>query len=388
MKKKLRALHITGSSKFGGGAYVVLEYMRVLRDNDIDTEILTTNNKDIILPEKEGFKVLVFEGINRKINPFVDLYVVFKLAKVLKGKYDIVHTHTSKGGAIGRLAAKLAGVAVIFHTVHGFSFHEFSGRLTKCLFSCIEAVLSHFCDCVISVNNYDRIHAIANGIISKEKIVTVYNGIDPRRLPENNVSYRQEALDELGLPGDSILVVSVGRLEPQKGLYYLIQAVSKLRKIRPKSNIQLILVGDGEQRDRCKQWCQELGILHCVHMLGFRENAVRWTNVADIFVLSSLWEGHSITLLEAMGCGRPIVATDIKGNRETITNGYDGILVEPANSDALVSGILEVVDSDILATKIATNARKTFYDKYTSGVMKENVWRIYERYIREKINVT
>jgi len=123
-------------------------------------------------------------------------------------------------------------------------------------------------------------------------------------------------------------------------------------------------------------------------MLGFRENAVRWTNVADIFVLSSLWEGHSITLLEAMGCGRPIVATDIKGNRETITNGYDGILVEPANSDALVSGILEVVDSDILATKIATNARKTFYDKYTSGVMKENVWRIYERYIREKINVT
>jgi glycosyltransferase involved in cell wall biosynthesis len=375
---------IIGDSKFGGAALVVCSLMKMLRSRDIDVTLLATDPNILEIFKKESFSVWTFKGIQRAVNPFIDISALLRLTRALRGKYDIVHTHTTKGGAIGRLAAKLAGVPVILHTVHGFAFHEFSGKLKTHLICIVERILAKMCDKMIFVNNYDRIKAIEMGITSEDKAVTVYNGIDESRLVLGINTDRSRKLSELNLSDSSFLSVYVGRLAEQKGLRYLFEAIKIVNEEMPNCVINQVVVGDGELFRRCQEWVEQFGITDRVYFLGFRPDAICWTGAADLFVLSSLWEGHSITLLEAMACGRPIVATDIKGNRESIKDGYNGLLVEPANSKALARAIIKIISNPKLAKTLGEHARDTFAKRFTLERMIECGWQVYEGVLKEK----
>jgi glycosyltransferase involved in cell wall biosynthesis len=211
-----------------------------------------------------------------------------------------------------------------------------------------------------------------------------YNGVSKRRLESGRGTRHDELLDELGIPKDSFLCVFAGRLAPQKGLKYLVEAVGIVKSKMPDRQIHLAVIGEGELEQSLRSQVRELNISDRVHLLGFQSDCLRWTGGCDLFVLSSLWEGHSITLLEAMGLGRPIVVTDIKGNRETITHNKDGLHVPPADSEALALAMMDIASHPERATQMGQAAAETFERNFTEEVMKEKSWKVYQEVLSAK----
>ncbi len=384
MKRKLRVLQIIGDSKFGGASLVVADLMKMLQGRGLEVTLLATDRQMVDFAQENGFRVWPFKGIQRSINPLIDISATMRLAWALRGKYDIVHTHTTKGGVVGRTAAHMAGIPIVIHTVHGFAFGEFSGRLATSAVCLVEHIVALMCDRVIFVNSFDRLKSVKAGIIPENKAVTVYNGVTEERLKPGLSVNRTDLLKELNLAEDTFLCANVGRLAEQKGLRYLFEALGIVRRKMPELKIHQVMIGQGELYEQSQEWIKEYGIADRVHFLGFRTDALRWTGGADAFVLSSLWEGHSITLLEAMGCSTPIIATDIKGNRESITNEQDGLLVQPCNAQALADGIIRIASNPELARSLARQARETFMKRFTIEIMLENLWSIYDELLRSK----
>jgi glycosyltransferase involved in cell wall biosynthesis len=384
MPRPLRALQVIGASKFGGDSIVVCDWLAMLEERGIEATLLATDPPVVRYARSRGLRVWPFEGIERAVRPAHDLLAVARLAAGIEGRFDIVHTNTTKGGAVGRTAAWLARIPLVMHTVHGFAFHEFSGRLETAVYGTVERVLGTMSDRVIFVNTFDRQRAIDMHIVPRRKALTVYNGVSEDHVAPGLKATREELLAELELPPDAALIVFVGRLAEQKGLRYLFEAIGLLSRRLPETDLYLAVVGDGEQRGECGEWVREFGVADRVRFLGFRTDAIRWTGGGDVFVLSSLWEGHSITLLEAMACGKPIVATDIKGNRETITDGTDGLLVRAADAGALAQGLERVLADTALARRLGSGARQTFLKRFTARRMLEATWEVYEDALPQK----
>lgn len=378
MRKKIRALQIVGDSRFGGASLVVADLGQLLQDHDISTTVLATDPAMMELVKRQGLRVWPFAGIQREVHPVDDARILASLTSKLRGRFELVHTHTTKGGALGRIAARLAGVPAIIHTVHGFAFHEFSGKLATVAGSLVEKLLTYCCHEVVFVNEHDRLMAQQRGIVPANKAHTVYNGMSPERLVPGLKANRKCLLQRIGLEDPVFLCVLVGRLAQQKGLEYLLSAINIVAKSHPALNIHLAVIGEGELAGQCRYWAESFKISDCVHFLGFQPNGVCWTSIADCFVLSSLWEGHSITLLEAMALGKPIVATDIKGNRETIVNNVNGLLVQPANAKALAQAITTIAADSLLSRRLGEEAQRSHGARFSLSMFRSNMWKIYE----------
>jgi len=380
----IRVLHVVGSSKFGGATKVIFSLIAMARQHGLEAEILTDDPLTIEACQERGIGVFRFRGIDRPIRPHKDLWATVRLARRLRGRYEVVHTHTSKAGAIGRVAAWIAGVPAILYANHGWYFHELSGRLSTLLLSSAERILALMGDRIICVNEWDRQKTIDMRIAPPHKVATVYNGIPEDQLRPGRNTTREELLAELNLPLGSCLCVHVGRLAEQKGLPYLFEAFAIACRNLPEKDLHLAMVGDGELQADGERWVEQHGVADRVHFLGFRSDAIRWTGGADLTVNSSLWEGHSISLLEYMGCGKPIVATNIRGNRESITHEHDGILVPPADAKGLAEGMTRLISDPDLARRLAGEARRTFERRFTLDRMLENTWTVYEGLLKEK----
>jgi glycosyltransferase involved in cell wall biosynthesis len=373
-----RILHVTSGTEFGGGYSVVLSLVEMARQHGLQADVHTQCPETIRMCKERGIRVFNFEGIDRPIRPHKDLWAVVRLARAIQGRYQVVHTHTTKGGAVGRLAAHLAKVPVVLHTVHGFAFHEFSSKMATHLGALAERVLAKRCDKMIFVNSFDREQALKLKIASEQKMVTIFNGVPESRLDPCRKVTRQELLSELQIDEDCFLCAFVGRLAPQKGLKYLMEAIALLKRKMVNREVHLAVIGNGKLEAEVRRQIHTLDITDRVHLLGFLIDGLRWTGGCDSFVLSSLWEGHSVTLLEAMGLGRPIVATDIKGNRETITQEHNGLLVPPADPEALAAAIMRMASDIDFAKSLGSCARQTFKERFTLEKMLERTWAVYQ----------
>lgn len=382
-RKRPRILHIA-PGKFGGGASVIFSLVDMAVEHGLTADVLTDCSEFAEVCASRGINVLTFEGIVRSIRPVNDLLVALRLKRTIQGHYEVLHTHGSKGGAVGRLAARWARIPAVLHTAHGFAFHEFSSRPKTFVIAAVERILARWCDKIIVVNTYDRQHAVQLGVASEDKLVTIYNGVPESRLDSGRQVKRRDLLQELNIPDNSVLCVFVGRLAPQKGLTYLMEAMAVVKAKMSSPAVHLAVIGEGELESQIRDQIQRLNVADRVHLLGFQSVCMRWTGGCDLFVLSSLWEGHSITLLEAMGLGRPIIASDIKGNRETITNGENGLLVPPADSAELAKAIMEIASDTRRANELGRRACETFEKRFTEQAMKDKSWEIYEQVLVAK----
>jgi glycosyltransferase involved in cell wall biosynthesis len=203
----------------------------------------------------------------------------------------------------------------------------------------------------------DAVVALSNGVAedlaalvprTRERVSVIHNaGVEPdvREMARESLSPEERP--------DGPLVVACGRLKPLKGFAHLIDALAEVRKTVPA---HLWIIGEGEQRAELERKIERLGLKGCVRLLGFRENPYRYMAAADVFVLSSLFEGFGNVIVEAMACGAPVVATDCPyGPREIIRDGENGLLVEPASAASLARGILRVLTDGELKTRLAAN---------------------------------
>jgi glycosyltransferase involved in cell wall biosynthesis len=370
----MKILHIVGDSKFGGGSVVVLRLAQKAQELGWHVDVLTTDITFKKVLKENNIGVIDLDVIWRDINPPKDLWGMYRLYKFLKNSaYTIVHTHTSKGGFIGRLSAYMAKIPVIIHTVHGFAFHEQSSWFDIKIFSSLEELASKWCDKIVTVSEFHRKWALELGIGNEEKIIAIPNGISEERVKPTKP--KNEIQKELDLEGKKVLLFT-GRLAPQKGIEYLFKAIPFLIS-KINEPFVVLIVGDGPLRSYLEDLRKKLEIEQYVKFLGFRNDIGDLLNISDIVVLPSLWEGLSIALLEAMAAGKPIVTTTIGSNLEVVRDGESAILVPPKNPELLASAIIKLIENPELANKLATNAKYRYGKYYTENQMLEKYMDLY-----------
>ena len=287
--------------------------------------------------------------------------------------YTIVHTHTSKAGFVGRLAAWLAGVPIVVHTAHGFAFHEQSPRFTRAVYSILERVASYGCDRIACVSEFHRQWALELGMCGPDKVMAIPNGIVARRrnLQVDPVELRRS----LGVRDNDVVILSMGRLAPEKGLEDLMQAAALIGYDEP--GVRIWIAGEGPQRRQLEHLAVVLEATDRVMFLGHREDIGDLLAASDLVVLPSLREGLSIALLEAMAAGKAIVTTRIGSNLEVANQAEMAILVEAGNPRALYQAMLRGVHDAGLRTQLGRNARLLFESRYTEDRMLNSYRRLY-----------
>jgi glycosyltransferase involved in cell wall biosynthesis len=370
----LRVLHIVGQSRYGGAARIILPLGQIAQAEGWHVDILTTDPVFKEAVRQYGLGLVNLDVIRREIRPLWDMGGLFRLHRFLREQpYHIVHTHTSKAGFVGRLAARLAGVPVIVHTAHGFAFHEGSPVATRRIYSALERVASRWCDRIISVSEFHRTWAIELGMCTPRKIVAIPNGV--AEAPRNRDVRVHELRRQLGAADGELVILSMARLAEDKGLEYLIEAATLLPQTERR--IHVIIAGDGPDRGRLEQLAGSLGIMDRVKFLGFRRDVGDLLAASDLVVLPSLREGLSIALLEAMAAAKPIIATSIGSQREVTSHADMARLVPPADAQALSEAIQRLAGDQALMDHLGTNARAVYESRYTEHKMLDSYKQLY-----------
>lgn len=245
----------------------------------------------------------------------------------------IVHTHSSKAGILGRLAARAAGVPKVVHGIHGFGFYEGQAPLAHLAFEGAERAMAPLTDAFIGVSRANLAEARARRIIlPRHEVRLIRSGmqLEPIRAA---AARRGEARAALGIADDDELILSIGNFKPQKDPLTLIEAMATTAALRPRA--RLLYAGDGELRPAVEARIRTLGLEQRVRLLGWRRDIPELLAAADVVALASLFEGLPRSAVQAVAARRPFVGTRVDGTPEIVRDGRNGYLVEPRQPEAL-----------------------------------------------------
>jgi glycosyltransferase involved in cell wall biosynthesis len=374
----LKIFQVLAGGPWGGGAVIVRSLTQRLIQEGCQVWVLCLSEEVSRRFEEIGANVKTCRCWRREINPLDSLafYDLFKLCR--KERFDIVHTHTSKGGFLGRIAARTAGVPIVIHTIHGFSFNEFTPWMKTSFYVCLEKIANHFCNTMISVTEQHRMMAIEKGIAKPNKIVKIHNGIELKGFEDGKPIHTMR--NDLGLNEKSILIGTVGRLTPEKGQGYLVNAMPIVIDKYPQ--VHFVFIGDGPYEGGLKDLASALGVRDRCSFLGFRRDVPDLLKCMDIFVQPSPREGLSITLLEAMAAKKPVIATDITGNQEVVDHNINGILCQPMSETALAEALVSLVKNRNKRIQLGNQARKKVEQHFSEKMMLEQTVQLYHEQIK------
>jgi glycosyltransferase involved in cell wall biosynthesis len=274
----------------------------------------------------------------REIRPLADVVSLVRLCRVIReNDYDIVHTHSSKAGVLGRLAAELCSRAKIVHTPHTFAFmHDAEfGPLRRALFAFVERALGRCTDRLIVLSREEREMAVRRRIVPSRRISLQHNGVASNHRPDAERVRR--LLGDLQVDGCDGLIGTAGLLSRAKGQRYLLSALPVILQEFP--SVRCLIVGDGELRDELARQARRDGVASRVVFTGHVESCEDLLSVLDVFVLPSLWEGMPYAILEAMSLGKPVVATRVGGCKDVVVDGETGLLVDARDPGSLAGAI-------------------------------------------------
>jgi glycosyltransferase involved in cell wall biosynthesis len=291
---------------------------------------------------------------------------VMRLRQLLaRQSFDVIHLHGTRAGFFGTLAlSTLACSPRVVYTVHGLSCNRQASQPIKRLFARVERFIAQRADRVISVSEHDRTFGVEAGLLPADRTCSIPNSIAVPSLEEPS-----------GKPSGRAEILTVGRLVPQKGIEVLLQAARAVVERHP--NAQFSLAGDGPLRPALEEQARRLGISDHIRFLGTVKDAPRLLAGCDLFVLPSLWEGMPISLLEAMGAGRPAVATAVSGSRELILEEETGMLVPPNDPAALAEAVTRMLDDPQGARAMGARARDRVRREFSMDRMVDSTHALY-----------
>ena len=327
-----------------------------------------------------GITIEHVPSLVRQIQPMSDFRAWQELTRLFRARhYDIVHTHTSKAGFLGRLAAFRAKVPIVVHTPHGNIFQGyFSQPVTQC-FIAAERYAARRTDRIIELTPSGIEEHLACGIGRREQYTTIFSGIDLSPY-DRAIAQRAETRRALGFFPDDIVIGAVGRLEPVKGFSYFVSAAKMVADTVPQA--RFILAGQGALESELREAAAPLGTQF--EILGFRHDVADLMAVMDVFVLSSLNEGMGRVLLEAGAAGTASVATRVGGVPDIVTPERTGLLVPARDAEALAEAILRLVHNRVLRETLGQNARAFVVPAFGLEQMVQQIEALYETLIREK----
>jgi glycosyltransferase involved in cell wall biosynthesis len=338
-------------------------------------------------PETPRLKELGFEVyelfIPREMNPLKDIRAIWQMQELLSRlKPILIHTHTSKGGLVGRFAAWFAKVPHVVHTVHGFPFTEGMQKFKYWTFVFVERFLAYFTHAMFSQSAEDVVLGTRYKILPRDKkIQHIGNGIDLSRFAGKSQSPHPNPLHaELNLPKDAVLILTIGRVNHEKGYYELIESLPRL-----PDQVHLICVGfDEGHQEILEGKVSSFGLQKRVHWLGLRHDIPILMASCDCFVLASHREGVPRSLIEAQAMGLPCIATDIRGCREVIIHNQTGLLVKPKNVEDLQSALQNLLDNPNQAKQLASAGQQRVRTYFDEKIVCDKIWQGYRNLLHTK----
>lgn len=382
--RKIKVLHIHTLPVISGSGINTLLTMKGLNRNKYEVEFACAPGGSLIdKVKREGIRFQSIKHFRQKINLFNDCLALWELVRLMsQKKYDIVHTHNSKAGFIGRLAAKISRVSIIIHTIHGFAFHEYERPPRRILFILLERFAARFSDRLITVSEPLKEWGLRLNIGKPNKYVTIYDGIEVEKFKVNvNIDEKKK---ELGIKPKEKIVGVVAKLWEGKGHETILEAAPQVIKEIP--NVKFLFVGEGYLRNRLETRVRELGLSNRVIFAGFRTDIPEITATFNIALLVSLFEGMGRVLLEAMVLGKPVIATKVGGIVDVVKDGETGIVIPPEDVDALAKAIITLLKDKKVARRMGEAGKRRIDERFTAETMVEKINQVYEKLIEKKLN--
>ncbi|MDP3731634.1 MAG: glycosyltransferase family 4 protein, partial [Candidatus Omnitrophota bacterium] len=351
-------------------------------DQDKFKPFLFTAKDGLLIPEASAINGLTLKKsrcLERPINPLKDLLALIEIYRFIKiNNIEIIHTHSSKAGILGRFAARLAKVKVIIHTVHGWSFNDCQPRAERLFFILLERLSAWFSDKLVVVSYCDRQKGLDNHIGKENKYSLIRYGVD---YTEFNIK-DQNIREELGIKPNDLVVGMIACFKPQKSPQDFIKLAFLTKRALPDA--RFLLVGDGVLRKNTEKLIHKFNLEKQIILTGWRRDIPRILSAIDVFVLTSLWEGLPISVIEAMASSKPVITTHTGGVAEIITEGKSGLLSSSGDMNKMSEKLVVLLKDKNLRLQMGQNARSSLDFNFTlTNMIKENE-NLYEDLIRRK----
>jgi glycosyltransferase involved in cell wall biosynthesis len=332
--------------------------------------------------ERAGIKCYVVPTLQRSVRPGSDLRALGTLIRVLRSEAPVVvHTHTSKSGILGRLAAWVVGVPVVIHTPHGHVFYGHFGRLMSWMFLLLERLWARRTTRLIALTDAERDEHLIRRVGRSEHFRVIPSGIELDRfgsVPDG------KSHGPWGWPcaANARVVGSVGWLTSVKGHPVLLEAFAKAHVNHP--DLHLVIIGSGPLREPIITRARSLGVGEVVHLLDVRADIPECLSAMDVFVLPSLNEGMGRALVEAMAAGRPVIASRVGGIPAIVEHRKNGLLVTAGNANALADAIVELLANPSWSRELAEAARKRIDPTFGVAAMVRAVEAVYVEALQDR----
>ena len=335
------------------------------------------------LADQMGVTPEILPNLSPRIGPADALAFLNLLAIFRSWKPDVVHTHTAKAGALGRTAARLAGVKSVVHTFHGHVLRGYFSPPVEFFFRSLERMLARASDRIVTLSPALKADLVAMQIAPAGKIDVVPLGMNLDPLL-NSAPRRGELRSELGIQPSQPLIGIVGRLVPIKNHRLFLEAARSM--VNSGNPAHFAVVGDGELRDSLQATAAAMGIADRVHFLGWRQEMPPVYAALDALALTSDNEGTPVAVIEAMAAGVPVAATAVGGVPDVIRNGETGWLVPPGDAPALYRAWLDILRRDDRIEAVILRARREVLDRFGQEQMITTMADLYRRLVAGKGN--
>ena len=376
MSKKIKLLHVITHLPIGGAQDNTLYTVELLNKDKYDISLSCNLNGELVSRAKKVKHLKLYDvpNLRREVSIINDIRAFLHLYKLIKKEnFTIIHTHSSKAGFLGRIAAMLNKTPIVIHTIHGFAFHDYMNLFKKNIFVYLEKLSAKWTHGLVTVSNLNKKKVVDLGIAPIGKLKNIYSGIDLTLfINEKNDQFRKE----LNLDSSNLLIGSVGRLSNQKDPITMIEAFCIVFKRFP--NAHLTLVGDGELYDEILIKIDQLQLNGRVHLTGNKNDPWKIYNSLDLFIMSSIYEGLGRSITEALSCGVPVVCTSVEGVPEIVRDNETGILVPPKDPGALANGIIRLLNDMDNARKMAEEGRKFVNENFDVKKMVDDIDTLYD----------
>lgn len=350
-----KILQIVTLSSWGGAQQSCYDLAYHLKKENFEIEVACKSGGLLVKKlEDKNIKVHQISSLKRDVSPINDLKSLLTLYKLIKNqRYDIVHCHSTKAGILGRIAAYIAGVPFIYFTVRGWGFYNKQVTLGRNFIIFLEKILANYTTKIICVSENDMNEGIKNNIANKEKFMIIKNGVS-----YNPKTEREITREVLGLNENDFAVGMVARITFQKNPILFLNIAKEI--VINKTNVKFILIGNGVLFKQCKKFLEDNRLENKILLLGEKspEETQDLLQSFDLFLLTSIFEGLPLAIIEAMFSGLPIIASNVGGVRELVHDTYNGFLINNNSKEEFIEKIINIIENKESRKKMGENSIK------------------------------
>lgn len=373
---RVAVLHVITMLELGGAQRNTLDTVRRLDRQRFRVGLACADRGELLAEARTVADLELFElsHLRREVRPYEDVRAVGEIRSAIRAMgADIVHTHSSKAGILGRLAARREGVGAVVHSIHGYGFGPHQPVPVRAAFLGAERLASRWTSAFVAVSRRNLEQGVALGLFAPEDARVIRSGIDLAafRRPHGGAAARRE----LGIPLDAPMVLQVSCFKAQKAPERFVDVAAQVARAVPEAHF--VMVGDGELRGAVEARARAAALGGRLHLPGWRRDVPALLDAADVCTLTSRFEGLPRVVVEALAAGVPTVAMRVDGVDEVLEDGVNGFTVEPGDVAALAGRVVRLLRDSDLRTRLAARA-PTGLDAFDRDLMvrqQEDLYR-------------